>query len=332
MPFDQLRRRDFITLLGGGAAVAWPLAARAQVSADRPLIACLSAGLYGRAPLIAGFQEEMRDLGYFAGRNIDIVYRFAENRLERLDALAEELVRLKPTVILAPAMVDAVAARKATATIPIVSAALADPVSTGLAGSVAPPGGNVTGIMPYVDGLPAKQIELAREIVPGAGSVGILGNMSDPKAPSQRRELEEAARILGVRIIVPEVLTPVDLEGAIATLANERAEAVIALQTAMLLNERRQIAALLAAKGLPTIYGSREHVEAGGLISYGVDLGWCGRRAAIYVHKILTGTEPGDLPVEISTRIEMVINLTTAKGLGLAIPEAVLRRANEVVE
>jgi putative ABC transport system substrate-binding protein len=331
MRINHLKRREFISLLGG-ATLASPLAARAQVSADRQLVGCLSAGLYGRAPLIAGFQEEMRDLGYYAGRNIDILYRFAENRLERLDALAEELVRLKPAVIVAPAMVEAVAARKATAMIPIVSAALADAVSLGLVASVARPGGNVTGIMPYADGLPAKQIELAREIVPGAGSVGILGNVSDPKAPSRRQELEEAARTLGVKIIAPEVLTSEDLESAIATLANERVEAVIALQTVMLLNERRQIATLLAAKGLPTVYGTREHVEAGGLISYGVDLGWCGRRAAIYVHKILTGTAPGDLPVETSTRFEMVINLTTAKTLGLAIPETLLRRADDVIE
>jgi putative ABC transport system substrate-binding protein len=330
MRINHLKRREFISL--GGAALAWPLAARAQVSADHPLIACLSAGLYGRAPLIAGFQEEMRDLGYYAGRNIDILYRFAENRLERLDALAEELVRLKPAVIVAPAMVEAVAARKATATIPIVSAALADAVSLGLVASVTRPGGNVTGIMPHVDGLLAKQIELAREIVPGAGSVGILGNMSDPKAPSRRQELEEAARTPGIKIIASEVLTSEDLGRAIPTLANERVEVVIALQSVVLLNERRQIAILLAAKALPTVYGTREHVEAGGLISYGVDLGWCGRRAATYVHKILTGAAPGDLPVETPARFEMVINLTTAKALGLAIPEALLRRADDVIE
>jgi putative ABC transport system substrate-binding protein len=326
----HIKRREFLLL--GGAASAWPLIARAQVSADRPLIACLSAGSYGRVPLIAGFQEEMRDLGYYGGRNIDAVYRFAEDHLERLPALAEELVRLKPAVILAPTVVDAVAARKATATIPIVSAALADPVSLGLVASLARPGGNVTGIMPDLDGLPRKEIELAREIVPGAGSIGILGNLGDPKAPSQRRELEEVALALGVRTIAPDVVTPADLESAIATLANERAEVVIALNTAMMLNERLQITAFLAAKGFPAVYGDRAYVEAGGLASYGVDMGWCGRRAAISVQKILTGTAPGDLPVEISTRIEMVINLTTAKVLGLAIPEAVRRRADEVIE
>jgi ABC-type uncharacterized transport system substrate-binding protein len=326
----HIKRREFLLL--GGAAAAWPLAAHAQVSADRPLIACLSAGSYGRAPLIAGFQEEMRDLGYYGGRNIDVAYRFAEDHLERLPALAEELVRIKPAVILAPTVVDAVAARKATATIAIVSAALADPVSLGLVASLARPGGNVTGIMPDVDGLPRKQIEFAREIVPGAASIGILGNLSDPKAPAQQRELEEAALALGVRTIAPEVVTPEDLESAIATLANERAEVVIALQTAMMLNENRQITTRLAAKGLPTVYGDRAYVEAGGLVSYGVDLGWCGRRAAISVQKILTGTAAGVLPVEISTRIEMVINLTTAKMLDLAIPEAVRLRASELIE
>jgi putative ABC transport system substrate-binding protein len=329
MRINYLKRREFISLLGG-ATLAWPLVARAQVSADRPLIACLSSGPYGRVPLIAGFQEEMRDLGYYGGRNIDVVYRFAEDHLERLPALTEELVRLKPAVIVAPTVVDAVAARKTTATIPIVSAALADPVTLGLVASVARPGGNVTGIMPDMDGLPREQIELAREIVPGAGRIGILGNLSDPKAPSQRRELEEAALALGIKTIAPEVVMPEDLEGSIAALANEGVEVVITLQTAMLLNEHRQIITLLAAKGLPTIYGSREYVEAGGLISCGIDLGWCGRRAANYVHKILTGTAPSDLPVEISTRIEMVINLTIARALGLAIPNTVLRRAETI--
>jgi putative tryptophan/tyrosine transport system substrate-binding protein len=165
-----------------------------------------------------------------------------------------------------------------------------------------------------------------------AGKCFLDINVSDPQAASQRRELEEAAGTLGVKIIVPWVVTPADLEGAIATLASERVEVVIALQTTMLLNERRQIATLLAAKRLPTVYGDRAHVEAGGLISCGIDLGWCGRRAAIYVQKILTGGAPGDLPVEISTRIETVINLTTTKALGLAIPEAIWRRADEVIE
>jgi putative ABC transport system substrate-binding protein len=325
-----MRRRELMALLGGAAM--WPVTARAQVSAGRKLIACLSAGAYGRAPLIAAFQEGMRDLGYFAGRNIDVVYRFAENRLERLPALAEELVQLKPAVIMAPAVVDAVAARNATATIPIVSAALADPVSLGLVASIARPAGNVTGIMPYVEELPAKQLELAREVVPGASKVGILGNLDDPKAPPQRRELVEAARSLNIRIVAPDVHTPDDLDVAVAMLASEHVEVVVALQTVMVLNERDRVAALMAASRLPAVYGYREHVDAGGLISYGVDLAWCGRRAAAYVQKILNGTPPGELPVEFPTRLELVINLNTAKALGLTVPLALLTRADEVIE
>jgi putative ABC transport system substrate-binding protein len=156
--------------------------------------------------------------------------------------------------------------------------------------------------------------------------------MDDPNTPPQRQQFEQTAGALGVKIIAPKLVAPADLTDAIATLANERVQVVIALQTAMLLNERRQIATLLAAKRLPTVYGDRAHVEAGGLISYGIDLGWCGRHAAIYVHKILTGTPPGDLPVETSTRFDMAINLTTAKALGFTLPETLLLRADEVIE
>ena len=326
-----MQRRSFLTLLGGAAA-AWPIRALAQAPGSRPLIACLSSGITGKAPVVVAFQQGLRDLGYVEGRNINVVYRFAENHPERLSALVEELVRLKPAVIMAAAVVDAVAVRKATATIPIVSAALADPVNLGLVASIARPGGNVTGIMPYVDGLPAKQMELAREVVPGARIVGILGNLDDPKAPPQRRELEAAARSLKVQIVAPEVHTPEDFDVAIATFTNARVDVVIALQTVMVLNERNQIAALMTARRLPTVYGYREHVDVGGLISYGVDLAWCGRRAADYVQKILTGTPPGDLPVEFPTRLEMVVNLKAAKAIGLTIPETFLVRADEVIE
>jgi putative tryptophan/tyrosine transport system substrate-binding protein len=274
----------------------------------------------------------MRELGYIEGRNIDIVYRFAEDHPERLPPLVDEIVRLNPAVILAAALVDAVAVRKATATIPIVSAALADPVNLGLVASVARPGGNVTGIMPYIDGLPAKQLELAREIVPGAGKVGILGNLDDPKAPPQQRELMMAARSMNVEIIAPEVHTPADFDTAIETFAKERVEAVIALQTVMVLNERDRIAALMSSKRLPAVYGYREHIDAGGLISYGVNLSWCGRRAAAYVQKILAGTPAGELPVEFPTHLELVINLRTAKTLGVSLPPTLLALADEVIE
>jgi len=326
-----MKRREFITFLGA-AAVSSPMRAPAQAPDSRPLIACLSAGIPGKVPLILGFQQGLHDLGYLEGHNVDIVYRFAGNRPERLAGLAEEIVRLKPAVIMAAAVVDTVAARKVTATIPIVTAALADPVNLGLVASVARPGGNVTGIMPYVDGLPAKQLELGREVVPGATKVGVLGNLNDPKAPPQQREILDAARSLQVHVVAPEVRTPEDLDVAVATLANEQVEVVIALQTVMVVNERDRIAALMNAKRLPTIYGYREHVDAGGLISYGVSLAWCGRRAAAYVQKILNGTPPGDLPVEFPSRLEMVLNLKVAKALGLDVSPTLLARADEVID
>jgi putative ABC transport system substrate-binding protein len=325
-----MRRRDLIFLLGGAAA--WPSAARGQAPGTRPLIACLSAGQFGTVPIIAAFQEGMRELGYYAGRNVEVVYRFAENRLERLPALADELVRLNPAVIVAPAIADVLAARQVTAMIPIVSAALVDPVNLGLVASMTRPGGNVTGIMSYVSGLSVKQMELAREIVPGAGRIGILGDLDDVDAPRQRRELEDGAGAFGGEVAVPEVRTPSDLEGAVATLVNKQVDVVIVLQTRMLITERRQIADLVAAKRLPTVYGYREHVDVGGLTSYGVDLSWCGRRAATYVQTILAGAAPGELRVESAPRIELVVNQKTAKTLGLTLPPALLTRADEVIE
>jgi len=327
-----MRRRRFLILLGNAAA-AWPLAARAQLPRHRPLIAYLSGGTQWSASRNLGFfQEGLQELGYVDGRNIDIVPRFAEGRVERLPALAEELVQLKPALIVATAIDAAVAAKNVTAMIPIVTPVLADAVHLGLIASYARPEGNVTGIMPYVAGLPGKQMELARAVVPGAGKVGLLGNMNDPKAPPQRQELEDAGRALGVTVVVPEVHGPEDLGGAIQALASDRVEVVIVLQTTLLLSERRHIAPLMAAHRLPAIYGYREHVDDGGLISYGVDLRWCFRRAATFVHKILTGTAAGDLPVEFPTRLVMVVNLKVAKALGLTIPPTLLVQADEVIQ
>jgi putative ABC transport system substrate-binding protein len=326
-----MRRRRFLLLLGGAAA--WPLAVRAQLPSGRPLIAYLSAGKHWNASRLMGFfQEGLRELEYVEGRNIDIVHRFAEGRIERLPVLAEELMELKPTLIVAAAIDAAVAAKQVTATIPIVCPVLADAVHLGLIASYARPAGNVTGIMPYVAGLPAKQMELARDVVPGAGTVGLLGNMNDPKAPPQRDELVEVGRKLGLEIVVPDVRSPEDIEGAIQALARDRVQVVIVLQTTMVLNERRQIAPLMAEHRLPAIYGYREHVDDGGLISYGVDLRWCFHRAATLVHKILTGTVPGDVPVEFPTKLTMVVNLKTAKALGLTLPATILLQADEVLQ
>jgi putative ABC transport system substrate-binding protein len=190
----------------------------------------------------------------------------------------------------------------------------------------------VTGITPYVEGLPAKQMELAREVMPGAARIGVLANLSDPKAPPQLHELEAAGQQLGVKVIVADVNVPDDLDGAFRTLVDQHIDVMVVLQTSMLLSERRKIAGLAATTHLPAVYGYREHVDDGGLISYRVDLRACFRRAAYYVHKILNGVAPGDLPIEFPTNLELVINLKTANALGLAVPPTLLARADEVIE
>jgi putative ABC transport system substrate-binding protein len=233
---------------------------------------------------------------------------------------------------LAAASGPAVAAKNATTRIPIVAPALADAVHLGLIGSYAHPGGNVTGIMPYVAGLPAKKVELAREVVPGLHSIGVLANSNDPKGPPQLQELEAAGQAVGLQIIAREARSPDDLQRAFGDLVDRGVGVIIVLQTSMLLSERRRVAALAEAKQLPTIYGYREHVDEGGLISYGVDLHDCFRRAASYVQKIWNGASPGDLPVEFPTKLELVINLKTANALGLDIPPTLLARADEVIE
>src|SRR5215472_9976904 len=292
------------------------------------------AGLHQTASraFVQSFLQGMRDFGYTEGDNFEFAPRFADGYIERLPVLAHELVQLRPSVILAPASGPAVAAKRATATIPILSPALADAVHLGLVASVARPGGNVTGITPYVEGLPAKQMELAREVVPRAARIGVLANLSDPKAPPQLQELEAAGRDLGVTVVVADAPTPDDVDGAFRTLADHRIDVMVVLQTSMLLSERQRVASLAATIRLPAVYGYREHVDDGGLISYGVDLRACFRRAAYYVHKILNGVAPGDLPIEFPTNLELVLNLKTAKTLRLEIPPMLLTRADEVIE
>jgi putative tryptophan/tyrosine transport system substrate-binding protein len=295
-PDDSLiGRREFLGALGG-TAVAWPFGVRAQVSAKkRALIGWLSGSESKVAGLFADdFLDGMRDLGYTDGQDFDLAPRYAEGFQDRLPALAREIVDLKPDVIVAAAVNAAVPARAATSVIPIVCPALADAVHLGLIASEARPGSNVTGIEPYVAGLPAKQMEFAREIVPGATRIGLLTNLQDPKAPPQRRELVSAAKALELTIAEADINNPDEIQGAVETLANSRVDVVIVLQTGLLLSVGRQIAELAAAKRLPTVYGYREHVLDGGLISYGVDLRWCYRRGAYFVDKILHGTPPAN--------------------------------------
>jgi putative ABC transport system substrate-binding protein len=326
-----MRRRDLLTLVGG--VTLFPFPVRAQSPSKPALIGSLGVAT---PPYAVRYQKYLRDglreLGEVEGQTFTITGRYAEFRPERLPALAEELVRLDPAVIVGVGVDVVVAARKVTSVIPIVSAALADAEHLGLVKSYAHPGGNVTGITPYVEGLPAKQIELARELVPGAVKIGLLGNLNDPKAPPQRDESQGAAKKLGVGVIVPEVSGPEDLPAAIAALANNHVDVVIVLQTTTMLNLRREIGSLLNANHLPAVYGYREHIEEGGLISYGVDLAWSWRRLWAYVHKIMHGAKPADLPIEFPSRLQLVINLRTAKALGIEVQRSLLARADEVIE
>jgi putative tryptophan/tyrosine transport system substrate-binding protein len=327
-----VRRREFVILLAS-AGIGWPRVACGQPASRRPLIGFPDGKSQssGQA-LTSAFLQGLKELGYEEGRSIDIAYRFADGRDERLPELAEELVGLNPAVIVAPGVNAAVAGRKVTTTIPIVSWALADAQHLGLVESYARPGRNVTGITPYIEGLPAKQMELAREVVPAARKVGLVGNTNDPKAPPQRHELEEAGRSLNVKVIFSELRNLETLDATMQFLAGERVDIVIVLQTAMTLSERQHIAAAAVANRLPTVFGYRENIDAGGLISYGVNLRWCSHRAAAYVDKILRGSMPGDLPLEFPPRLEMAINLRTAKILGLTVPPTLIARADEVIE
>jgi putative ABC transport system substrate-binding protein len=286
--------------------------------------------------LIAKFIDQllsgMRELGYVEAQDFDMTYGMADFHSDRLPQVATEMVKLAPDVIVAGATLEAVAAAKATATIPIVVGVLADPVELGLIKSYARPGGNVTGIMPYVAGLPTKQLELARELVHGATRIGLLDDVTDPKARPQSREIKAAAEKLEINLIPAEVRTTADINQAYEAFSTGGAEIVVVEQSNMLLSTRQAIAEAAAAKKLPTLYGYHEHVEAGGLVSYGVDLDLCNHRAAYYVDKILKGAKPADLPVEFPTTLELWINQKTAKALGLNIPPTVLVRADKIIE
>jgi putative ABC transport system substrate-binding protein len=314
-------------------AAWWPAGSIGQSATRRPLIVYLGAGTSASASrYIDAFRAGLAELNLRDGADFDIHVRLAESRIDRLPRLAEEAIGLHPPLIVCGSSDAAVVVRKLTTGIPIISGALADAENLGLVATYARPGGNVTGVMPYVAGLPAKQIELLREIVPKAAKIGLLANMNDPKAGAQRDEMMPAAAKLGLAVAAPQLNSPGDLEGAIQALSGERVDGIVVLETTMLLSARDQIAKLVAERRIPAVYGYREHVLAGGLISYGVDLLWCWRRVATFAQKILGGTRPADLPVEFPTKVQMAINLKTAKALGVTVPPDLLARADEVIE
>jgi putative ABC transport system substrate-binding protein len=324
-------RREFISLLSG-AVIALPRAAIAQ-GAKRPLVAVLSSLAQAPAqPRLNAFQQGLREYRHVDGENIDLVYRFADADAARYPALAEELVRLKPDVIVATNTTGTLACKLATATIPIVSADLTDPVGLGLITSLARPGGNVTGMVVTLESLPAKLLQLLLELRPGLTKVGLFVIVGEKASAVQRQDAESAAASIGVKIVPVELRTPGEFAGTFKALAQAHVEAVLVPSSAFITNQRSEFAASALAARLPTMFNNREPVEAGGLMSYGVDLRESFRRAAYFVDRILKGTKPADLPVEIPTKFELVINLKTAKALGITIPPFIMVRADEVIE
>jgi putative ABC transport system substrate-binding protein len=324
-----MRRREFIFSLA--TVGVWPRSTRAQAHRPRPLIGWLGGREW--PPLlnyIDPLLEGLRELGYTEGKDFDVVS--PSYRRDRAVEAASELVQSNPDIIVAAATLEAVNVKKLTASIPIVVPILANPVGFGLVASEARPGGNLTGIAPYVKGLPAKQLELAREVVPNADRIGLLSDVVDPKALPQRPEIEAAANQLGLKIIPADVRTGDDIGPAYQLFATERVQAVIVEQSGMLLYLNTRLAELAATRKLPTVYGYREHVQVGGLISYGINVRWCFHRAAYFVDRILRGAKPADLPVEFPTKIELAVNLKAAKALGLTISDTILLRADEIIE
>ena len=309
-----MRRREFIALVGG--IVGAPLAAEAQQAAKVARIGYLSGNLAAGPHLQEAFRRGLRDLGYVEGRNVVIEYRDAEGKFERLPALAAELVALKVDVILASAAPQALAAKQATTTLPIVFCAAPDPVETGLVTSLARPGGNVTGLSMLTPELVGKRLELLTQAVSGVSRVAVLWQ---PGVPGERtdkdmvKEAEAAARAMGVQPQFVEARGPADFDRAFSDMTTARAGALIVVGSSMFFNERRRLVDLAAKNRLPAVYPLREYVDAGGLLVYGPNLADLYRRAATYVDKILKGAKPADLPVEQPTKFELVINLKTAR-------------------
>jgi putative tryptophan/tyrosine transport system substrate-binding protein len=327
-----MKRRAFIASVVSVLGV--PLAGGAQQPGKVPRVGFLGPrSRSDGAPFVDAFLQGLRELGWMEGQNIAIEYRFAEGRLDRLPDLAAELVRLKVDVILAASTPPAVAARNATRTIPIIMATSADPVELGLVASLARPGGNVTGLA-FSVGLQVvgKELELLRETVPQARRVAVLSNPANPGNVLAIKSVKSTASSLGVQLQFLEARGPNEFEAAFAAMARERAGALLVVPDAVFGLHRARLQDLVAKSHLPAMYGLREHTEVGGLMSYAVDLRDSFRRSATYVDKILKGAKPADLPVEQPTKFELVINLKTAKALGLTIPQSVLLRADEVIQ
>jgi putative ABC transport system substrate-binding protein len=325
-----MRRREFIA--GLGSAAAWPVAARAQQAA-MPVIGWLSLQSADDYNIVTvAFLQGLKDTGYVAGQNVAIEYRWAENQYDRLPALAADLVRRRVAVIVTSGTPEALAAKAATATIPIVFGTGTDPVSLGLVASLNRPGANLTGFSELYSELAPKRFQLLRELVPDAAVFAVLADPAFPDIQSQIADLQAAARTLGRQLVVVNTKTDGDLEAAFASFSQQHVGAVLVTTSPFFVRRTEQLVALAARHTLPAIFHRREFVLAGGLVSYGSNLGYILHQVAIYTGRILKGEKPADLPVEQVTKLELVINLKTAKALGLTIPETLLATADEVIQ
>jgi len=325
-----VRRREFITLIGGAAA--WPLAARAQQPV-MPVIGFLSAsGLATTRRAVAAFRDGLKDAGYVDGQNVTIEYRFLEGQFDRFPALISELVRRPVSALAVTSVAGVRAAKQATTTIPVVFSVGEDPVAAGLVASLNRPGGNLTGAYQFTTGLEAKRLGLLREMVPKATTIAVLVNPTFSSAEAQLRDLQEAAPRLGVQLVVVRANAESDFDAAFATIVRERAQALLVCASAFFNAHRQQLVLLAARHGLPAIYEWRDFAEAGGLMSYGTILADAYRQAGVYAGRVLKGARPADLPVVQVARFEFVINLSTAKALGIEVPPTLSARADEVIE
>ena len=327
-------RRAFIAVVGGSILAA-PLTSAAQQAEQVPRVGYISPGSSSdpfRLRRYEAFRQGLLELGYVEGRNIALEPRWAKGEYDRYPALAADLVRLKAHVIVTVGGAATKAAQQVTTTTPIVMSVVIDPLGSGLVASLARPGGNITGLTIMASDVVGKQLELLKQTVPGVARVALLWNPDNPGGAPQLREAEAAARILGVRLQAVEARNPQEIDRAFSAMTRERAGALIVLPDAIFGNQQKQIANLAVKSRLPSIYGIREYGEAGGLIVYSANNLDLERRAAIFVDRILKGAKPADLPVEQPTKFELVINLKTAKALGLTIPQSILIRADEIIQ